>query len=181
MDWLTWLNTNSGAVTAIATVVYALVTIPLWLATRGQAKITRHMFEAGHRPYVSMMVRQLIPFIEEHQAHLKGTVVVENHGSVPAAITAWDIQGRLMNDQGHEQPVTLIEPIIPIVGGCLAPHTPVTIKIYLAGSDLPHNTNEALLAWVHGRLEYRGMGSQVYRTDFDAKDDGKLTQGYTMT
>jgi hypothetical protein len=86
-----------------------------------------------------------------------------------------------MNDQGHEQPVTLIEPIIPIVGSCLAPHTPVTIKIYLAGSDLPHNTNEALPAWVHGRLEYRGMGSQVYRTDFDAKDDGKLTQGYTMT
>jgi hypothetical protein len=77
MDWLTWLNTNSEAVTAIATVVYALVTIPLWLATRGQAKITRHMFEAGHRPYVSMMVRQLIPFIEEHQAHLKGTVA--NH------------------------------------------------------------------------------------------------------
>jgi hypothetical protein len=57
----------------------------------------------------------------------------------------------------------------------------VTIKIYLAGSDLPHNTNEALPAWVHGRLEYRGMGSQVYRTDFDVKEDGKLTQGYTMT
>lgn len=188
MDWLQWLNINSGAVTAMAsaavvvvTTIYAYFTIRLWQATKTQAEITRLIFEAGHRPYVSVMVRQLIPFIEECQGHLKGTVVIENHGSVPAAITAWDIQGRLMNNQGHEQPVKLIKPIIPTVDGCLAPHMRVTIKIHLVGSDLPHNKNKALPALVHGHIDYQGLGPQVYRTNFEAKDDGRLTQGYTMT
>jgi len=57
---LTWLNTNSGAVTAIAavtgvviTAVYTILALGLWRQTKKQAEITRHIFEASHRPYVS--------------------------------------------------------------------------------------------------------------------------------
>jgi len=56
---LTWLNTNSGAVTAIAavtgvviTAVYTIFTIGLWRQTKKQAEITRHIFEASNRPYL---------------------------------------------------------------------------------------------------------------------------------
>jgi hypothetical protein len=62
---LDWLNVNSGAVTAIATAVgamvtaiYAFFTILLWRVTKEQAAITRHIFEASHRPYVTVRAQE---------------------------------------------------------------------------------------------------------------------------
>jgi hypothetical protein len=191
VDWLQWFNTNSGAMTGMAAVagvivaaVYAYFTILLWRATKTQAKITQLMFEASHRPYLSVTVRQLIPFLEAQREHLDSRVVIENHGSVPAAITAWDIQSSLMIDRGPEQPIKLTEPITTPSGGCLAPHTLMTIKMHFVGNDLPQTQPQprSIVPRVHGRLEYRGIGSQVYRTDFDATEEerGTIIEEYTM-
>ena len=83
---LCWLNTNSGAVTAIVTAVYAIFTIFLWGATRRQANLTREIFEATHRPHVSIEPRVLHP---AHPGFIRLEMHLRNHGSVPAQITEW--------------------------------------------------------------------------------------------
>jgi hypothetical protein len=64
-ELIDWLNENSGAVTAAATLAGVLVAIAYsvfaalqWLATKRQADITRSAFEAGHRPYLVIEVRE---------------------------------------------------------------------------------------------------------------------------
>jgi hypothetical protein len=71
----------------VITPVYAHVTLLLWRATRTQAEITRLTFEAGHRPYVSATVQE--PMQRNVHGRLPFSVVVNKHGSVPAAITEW--------------------------------------------------------------------------------------------
>jgi hypothetical protein len=179
-----WLNTNSGAVMAIVTTVYALFTILLWLATKQQAEITRLTFEASHRPYVTMKAeepgRQWMP-VGQASGRLSFNVVFENHGSVPAAITAWEVRGTLMDLDRHEQPVERMDPIESPVGRYLAPHTSTAIVAHFVGGDLP---NPVLPFRVYARVEYRGLGTFMYVTDFNAEraGEGKWTaQGYTMT
>jgi hypothetical protein len=108
-------------------------------------------------------------------------VVFENHGSVPAAIKVWELRGTLMDLDGHEQPVERMDPIESPVGRYLAPRTPAAIVVHFVGVDLP---NPVLPFRLYGSVEYRGLGTWTYRTDFDAQrgGEGKWTaQGYTMT
>jgi hypothetical protein len=178
-----WLNTNSGAVLAMVTAIYTVFTLLLWHATKTQAEITRQAFEAGHRPYMTVKaekpMRQFMP-VDQPSGRISFKVVFENHGSVPAAITAWALRGSLVDLDGHEQPVERMDPIESPVGRWLAPHTPMAIVVHFVGAGLP---NPALPLRLYASLEYRGLGTSTYRTDFDAersKDDW-TAQGYTMT
>jgi hypothetical protein len=179
-----WLNTNGGAVVAMVTTVYTFFTILLWRATRQQAEITRLTFEASHRPYVTVKAEepgpQFMP-VGQSSGRLSFKVVFENHGSVPAAITAWEARGTLMDHDGHEQPVARMDPIENPVGRYLAPHTAAAIVVHFRGGDLP---NPTLPFRLYASVTYRGLGTWTYRTDFDAQrgGEGKWTaQGYTMT
>jgi len=181
---LDWLNVNSGAVTAIATAVgavvtaiYAFFTILLWRVTKEQAAITRHIFEASHRPYVTVRAQ------EPPETHVQGRLlfhmVFENQGTVPADITAWEVRGTLMDLDGHEQPLPLQEPMQSPVGRSLAPRELASIELHFVCGGLP---NPPLPFRLRGRVEYQGMTSSLDSTDFDAERFGEswTTQGRKM-
>ena len=174
---LNWLNANSGAVTAVVTAVYAFFTILLWRVTKEQSTITRRIFEASHRPYVTVRAQE--PPETRVQGRLLFNMVFENQGTVPADITVWEVQGTLMDLDGHEQPITLQEPRQSPVGRSLAPHELASIELHFVCGGLP---NPPLSFRLRGRVEYRGVTSSLYRTDFDAERLGEswTTQGRTM-
>ena len=81
-----WLNKNSGAVTAVVTAIYTIVTILLWVTTKRQADLTRTIFEATHRPHISIEPEIRYP---AHPGFIRLELKLRNHGSVPAQVTAW--------------------------------------------------------------------------------------------
>jgi len=90
---LCWLNENSGAVTAMAalvgvviTTVYTAVTGALWRTTKRQATLTREIFEATHRPHISIRPHLLTA---AHPGHVRIDFELKNHGSSPGIVTAW--------------------------------------------------------------------------------------------
>ncbi len=181
---LTWLNTNSGAVTAIAavtgvviTAVYTILALGLWRQTKKQAEITRHIFEASHRPYVS--VRAEAPRQTRAQNDLSFGFVFQNMGNVPADITPWEVHGTLLDSYGHEQPVHQREPIPHPVGRSLAPRECAMLAVHFGGGDL----SPPVLAFrLSARVEYRGVALLTYHTEFDAERTGEswTKQGQRM-
>lgn len=165
-------------VIAVATIVYAFFTIRLWRATKKQAEITRCTFEASHRPYVNVRVQE--PTDTGVQGGLSFNVVFENQGTVPADITAWEVRGTLMDLDGHEQSVNLTEPIQCPVGRSVAPRELATIELHFVGGGLP---SPPLPFRIRGTVEYRGVMSWTYSTDFDAERIGESwrTQGRKMS
>lgn len=85
-----------------------------------------------------------------------------------------------MDLDGHEQAVNLMEPIQCPVGRSLAPRELAAIEIQFVGGGLP---NPSLPFRLRGRVEYRGVLSWTYSTDFDAERVGELwtTQGRKMS
>jgi hypothetical protein len=83
----------AAVLTVVITAVYAVFTILLWRATRRQAQLaaqsaaqTREMFEATHRPWVSIEPFQLYAFTDS-QVRLEFRL--RNHGPSPAFVTRW--------------------------------------------------------------------------------------------
>ncbi len=181
---LTWLNTNSGAVTAIAavtgvviTAVYTIFTLGLWRQTKKQAEITRHIFEASNRPYVSVRAEEP----RKTRAHNSRSFgfVFQNMGNVPADITAWEVHGTLMDYHGHAQPVNQMEPIQNPIGRSLAPRECAMLEVHFVGGDLPTPVVPFRLS---ARVEYRGVALLTYHTEFDAERTGEswTKQGQRM-
>jgi len=163
---------------AVVAAVYAFFTILLWRVTKEQAVITRRIFEARHRPYVTVRAQE--PTDTRVQGDLLFNMVFENQGTVPADITAWEVRGTLMDLDGHEQPLILQEPVQSPVGRSLAPHELASITLHLVCGGLP---NPPLPFRLRGRVEYRGVTSSLYSTDFDAERFGEswTTQGRKMS
>ena len=95
------LNQNSSAITPVATVVgmivaaiFSLFAALQWLATKRQADVTRHIFEASHRQYVTTEAQE--PTDAETNGRLSFNLVFRNEGTVPADITDFDVRGTLM-------------------------------------------------------------------------------------
>jgi hypothetical protein len=168
----------------VVTAIYAFFTIRLWQATKEQATITRSTFEASHRPYVTLKVYHelafcmsrspglpiFMPEAQSPPGRLSFHLVLEDHGSVPATITAWEVHCTLINSNGHEQPVDRRDTPTP-VGVCLAPRSCEFLPIDIGGGDL---LNPVLPFQLEGSVEYHGVGSSIYRTKFDAERAGAL-------
>jgi len=174
MGALQWLNENSGAVTAVATVAGVLVATAYsvfaafqWRATKQQADLTQRIFEASHRPYLTTAV--LEPTETGTHGRLSFAVVFENVGSVPADITRWEISGTLMDLEQHEHVVDRREPLHNPEGESLGPHEQAVIELHFAGGDLP---NPPLPFRLRGMIEYRGLTRRIFRTQFDAERAG---------
>ena len=74
-------------------------------AAQGQTEITQQIFDASHRPYVTVKAEEPMQQFRpagQPSGHLSCKVVFENHGSVPAAIKVWELRGTLMDYDGQE-------------------------------------------------------------------------------
>lgn len=179
MGLMSWLDKNTGAVTAIAmmlqvgvTVVYAIFTLLLWWATKRQADITQSMFEASHRPFVNVEPKE--PTETNVVGGLSFRLVVTNQGTVPADITNWEVRGTLMDIDGVEQPVPQREPVQNPIGRSLGPHDSGEIEVHFVGEGLP---NPILPFRLRGSVQYRGVGPWTFETEFDAERVGEAWRG----
>jgi hypothetical protein len=164
---MSWLNQNSGAVTAIVTAIYAFFTVLLWRATHRQATLTQRAFEASNRPYISLRSQ------EEDPPHdldaVSFTVLIENLGSVPAHVTKWEVSASLMGQDGKSESVDQAEGhkvLETLLGACLFPSQqhPVSITFHKQGilrTPLPLRLMVT--------LEYRGVSERSYRTSVEVQ------------
>jgi len=159
--WLSWLNQNSGAVTAVVTAIYAFFTVLLWRATKRQATLTQRAVEARNRPYLSMLSQE--DNVGGHD-NISFSVLIENVGTVPAEVQKWEVSASLLNLDGKQEPVEQFEGrkvSETLLGACLFPgrQYPVSLEFRHPGiwqTPLPFR----LLV----SLEYRGSSGSVYRT-----------------
>jgi hypothetical protein len=143
MFWLpqmvSWLNRNSGAVTAVgtiviavATVVYVVITRRLWKATNRaaeaaitaaraaeqQAKVTEATFDAAHRPYFAVSGIRSELFEDRHTAHM--AVVMKNYGSVPLSFVDFTIEAAV--DDPHKPEAGIYrQEFVPTSEGAVLP------------------------------------------------------------
>lgn len=140
----------------IVAVVYAVFTWGLWRETRRQATQTREMFEAAHRPWLSIEPVQRFGF---SMSGVRLDFRLRNHGQGPAFAQSWVLRwGLAPSDRGP----------VPSAAGTAARWS------VLPGADtwaIPLNlvADAARGAWSPGvRFEaavfYRGADSEERRT-----------------
>lgn len=181
-DILDWLNSNSGAVTAVATVAgvvvaaaYSIFAVLQWRATKTQADITRRIFEAGHRPWITVRAEE--PVVIGVTERLSFALVFHVHGTVPGTVTDFDVKGVVIGGSGSEYHVPRSKPLRTPVGRSLAPGESEKIGVDFGGGGpspdesfsfhtmAPHQVAFRL----RGRIEYQGVAQQTYTTDFDCE------------
>lgn len=69
-------------VIAVAAIINLVASFLLWGATRGYAKTTKDIFEAAHRPYLSIAGHT--PMCHQDQKKITFTLIVKNSGSTSA-------------------------------------------------------------------------------------------------
>ena len=136
------------------------------LATKRQADLTQHIFEASRRPYVTTEAHELTD--AKTNGRLSFNLVFRNEGTVPTDITDFDVRGALMDLDGREQPVNPTEPIHTSLGRALAPHEMAMIQIEFSHPGLP---NPPLPFQLLGTSSTVAVSSSTYRTEFDALRD----------
>jgi hypothetical protein len=162
--FLDWLNHNSAAVTAIATVIYVFFTILLWFATKRQATLTRQMFEASHIPYLNVRVED--PVDTGEKGVLSFRMIIDNQGPVIAHIVKWELSASLT---GHKLQVHSIDEHLDYPIGpsdpTLVPGQKRVMQCRFNNQLFPDTyfplTFKAIVA-------YRGAGDRLYFTDFAA-------------
>ena len=151
MQVISWLNANSGAVTAIVTAVYAFFTILLWWATRRQAALTRQIFEATHRP--ELAIRPYLRFAT-NPGYLRLDFELTNHGPLTATVTSWNATIR----QGD----SLLATSTPFAGPlCVFPHAKEDVLPFEAGGQQAHaawDNNPPV--YLEAAVGYRGSNPQ---------------------
>lgn len=95
-------QTFAAIVVAISTVVYVVVTARILRASRDSTRATQAIFEAAHRPYVSVAGVDIGSVKEKTERAVVAKVV--NFGSVPAQEYRYDVsvtrEGKIL-DIGH--------------------------------------------------------------------------------
>lgn len=154
---LDWLNKYSNLVIALVTTVYAFFTILLWLATRRQAELTRLIFEATHRPEVSITPTLRYP---AHPGSVRIDFIATNHGRVTAVLTEWSAS--LVHG---DRTLATTEPL----AGTLAVFADASVdapSVQVAGEDAAllwrHPPTPAV--YLHVALKYRGTSGVQHVT-----------------
>jgi hypothetical protein len=107
-------------IAAVATVLYFVSTVLLWWTTKNNAKLTKEMFEASHRPYVSITKIENIGLNDEDDEFGMPDIVAiqvnfKNVGTTPAHDLRYEIRvvvdGHLMPAvEEEEEPVSMLFP-----------------------------------------------------------------------
>lgn len=121
---VSWLQANNGAIIAVASTLYAVFTVFLWLATKRQAKITQRMFEASQRPWVSITV----PSPTRDDRRIQWDFWLENKGTVPAVLTAWHVSVSQRGKKIIERLESGVEIILAVFPGTQDKMRPVEIR-----------------------------------------------------
>ena len=158
---IAFLDHHSGGVLAAVTTVYAFFTVLLWRATNRQANISRQIFEASHRPWLSLKLGQGRPTPRRTM-----TVSITNEGSNPALITYWNMSLRL-----KDRRTGLDLPGGPLNSGppdrnLIPPRGELSVQIpfEFEGGERP---GYELKATVH----YQGIGPWTYWATLSAQDE----------
>ena len=168
---LDWLNSNNQALTLLAAAVAAgaavvstSIGIPVWLATRRQAILTRQTFEASNTPYVSARVEE--PTDTSKEGVLSFNVVFENQSTVLAHIVGWEIHGELTElEPLRQDPLFCAFSTREHTEGALGAGQRTVIQARFLDKRLPHTDRRFYLTV---KVAYRGPGLTVYVTDFMA-------------
>ena len=185
LTWLSrsikWLNDNSGAVIAVATVVYTVATIALWKATKRQAtatreqaeltrqqaalaaqqiELTREIFDATHRPEISVR-----PYIDKSAPANPGFVLLgfelHNHGQMAAIVTEW--AAALMREDNALGSAEGLRGQLCVFPDAKEDMPAIEVKGSRAASLWP--AGNAAAVYLHAKVGYRGTsGSKNYMT-----------------
>ncbi len=159
-----WLNQNSQAVLVLVGLVglvvaglYAYFTWGLWVETTHQVNVTQQMFEAGHRPWLSVESDWAAP---PSPTSMSIDSILQNHGTVPAMVTRWWV--KVHQGQRHiaEHDTKGAE-----ISLCVFPGRHEKTKPVLISSD---DAQRVLASPEHLRVDatvkYQGLGGRQYST-----------------
>lgn len=156
------LDRHSGAVLAIVTTVYAFFTVLLWRATNRQAKISRQIFEASHRPWLTLSIRSV--------QWLAFGVRLKNEGTVPACNARWTARCWVKDSKGEEKEVLPVDPEDSAwthAGFLLVPNEEMTFWLRFS-EGLPDHEPETRVR-LDLLLNYEGVSPWRYWTSLTAE------------
>jgi hypothetical protein len=166
--------TVATVVVAVFTVVSVIVSAFMWNATRQQARISRQIFEAAHRPYIGVTEFTGIMSISGVVA-CGLTVSVSNSGTVPAKnLTArWTVtleEEQIYAGRSDEGPSVL-----------LPGESKYLRTNYQMGKDKYEKLQAGSILKISVNLEYQGVTEQPYSYTQFGEFDVKRQRGYVMT
>jgi hypothetical protein len=166
-----WLNANTGAVAALAAIIAAVIAVPVWLATRRQAMLARRMFEASNTPYVTIRVEE--PTDTSEPGVLSFNMVLHNQSTALAHVLQWEVYAILTDlELRHHR----LEPGYrgDSVEGTFAPSEQKVMQLSFFDARFPSTDLPLRLICM---LAYRGSGSSIHITDFEA-DRGNTNRSW---
>jgi hypothetical protein len=149
--WYSDPVTLSTVVIAAATVVNLVISAFLWRATANATSITKQVFEAAHRPYLSVRKIDTQTDLDEHQIVLK--IALTNFGSVPA--NSLEVESHFFLDS--EEIDVDIKPIEPSI---LMPTVPLTM--FVALNEMQNVIEGKARLEFKIALSYKGVTKQQY-------------------
>jgi xanthosine utilization system XapX-like protein len=132
-------------------------------AAADQARIARQIFEAAHRPYLSVAVKQLF---YGDMSNFRILFAVKNHGPVPATLKEWRAEIRVANVGSVQR-----GPQAADAGICIFPDATEEMEFQAPGGwggvvrPLPEGFE------IDFSVEY-GFREAVYRTSLSARSEG---------
>jgi hypothetical protein len=165
--------TVATVVVAIFTVVSVIVSAFMWSETREQARISREIFEAAHRPYIGITELSGAMSIQG-KVHGWVTVLIKNSGSVPAyrlkILWRLSIGDIVLPDTKTAERVMVLLPDDP---------TRITLDYYFS-QDYMEKLNGAPLD-ILVTIKYKGVTDKEYNYTQHAVYNRSDERGYVMT
>lgn len=119
------LSGLSSIVIALATLLYVIISVFLWKATKRSADITEKMFEASNRPYIGI---DRIDAVDKDYPK-KIDLTVKNFGTVPAKDVWEETTARTHNEVVHHHKS---DPTILCQGGAFVSGINISEELYSA-------------------------------------------------
>ncbi len=126
-------------------------------AANEQADLTRQMFEASHRPYLTIIAPDPT-FLGD--GRIRFIIHLENKGTVPGVVTGWHVGVRYRGCKLIEQEFP--EPKITRVVFPGVPERMPLLEISAANAAPIRGSGDAVL--VEASVTYRGVGTKTYST-----------------
>jgi hypothetical protein len=163
--------TVSTIIIAVATVINVVGTLLLWLTTKRSTNLTRDMFEAAHRPYVTFLAVKRV--INAAVPRVEFRIQYQNVGSVPAYDFKTEFHivtdGTLLPNVVKEEEIVTV--VFPAVMG-------FTVQFTVGQQEYDSVINATNLGLIL-ECTYKGVAEKEYRTRTKLQYDNK-TQHFNI-